>query len=113
MMSNITTKNHLILVDGCGSEDDYELIQSAKMYLWHGLYERTSYVAIVCGKDAFRAYYDVHSRDFFNALLSNFIKQNKKDAKDCVKEDFVDSDDREQVHVATFDRLYVCSVFHK
>ena len=24
MMSNITTKNDLILVDGCGSEDDYE-----------------------------------------------------------------------------------------
>ena len=67
-MSETTPRDELMIVDGCGSNDGYE------NYKWQKCidsmdHEKTSYVAIVGGKDVVGDDYDVDNcHDFVNVL---------------------------------------------
>ena len=71
-------------IDGCENSKRKKCIDSID-------HEKTSYVVILGGKYVLGDDYDIDSRhDFVKALLSNFMENNKKDAKDCVEEDVVE-----------------------
>ena len=105
-MADTTTGSELMIVDGCGSDDGYENYKRQKC-IDSTKHEKTSYAAILGGKDVIGDDYDIDSRcDFVKALLSDFMEKNEKDAKDCVEEDVVEVVMETNSMLATFDRFY-------
>ena len=68
-MVDTTTESEFMIVDGCGDNDGCEIYKRQKC-IDSTQHEKTSYVAILGGKDIIGDDYDIDSRcDFVKALL--------------------------------------------
>ena len=77
-MDDTTIESELMIVDGCGDDDGCENYKRQKCII-STAHEKTSYVAILCGKDVIGDDYNIDSRrDFVKALLSDFMEKNEK-----------------------------------
>ena len=105
-MAEATIGSELMIVDEGGSLDGCENSKRQKC-IDSTYHEKTSYADILGGKDVLGDDYDIDSRcDFVKALLSDFMENNEKDAKDCVEEDVVEVVMETKSMLATFDKFY-------
>ena len=105
-MSDTTTRSELMIVDGCGSNDGCENYKWQKC-IDSTYHEKPSYVAILYGRGVIGDDYDIDSHcNFVQSLLSNFMKKNEKDVKDCIEEDVVEMVIETKFMLATFNRFY-------
>ena len=90
MTSNIPIDTTLMVVDGCDNHKDSENVKQKKCNSDLDQ-EKISYVALVGGTDSTSDLLEIERHcDIANALLSDFVKHNEEETKDCDEEEVMD-----------------------